>query len=340
MKKVLASMSKLVAGLFSIAVLALLMSLTYSALQRLFPESFANQMWGLVMFDIAAMCWALIFIFQSQSVGQYAAAGLGFIVAFLGTLGMVAAEVMLSGQTIANVDTSQIGRLMVYGFIIVTAVHAALVYIHHGTAPEIHEQINVGIARGEVVSQAIKDATHTIEAEKQELSRAIYFDIVSQVKRDLGLHPVEGTVFDRRKFNLDVNMPVDEEAQKAAAKAEAKALGMWDPTDPNDSPFERSRPEVHQALTQAAPGAPDNYGPLWKASTDITPTLDAYAWECQSCEGGNSPYTRECQWCGQPRTNGSPVTAFGDKPPTKEEDAKPEKTDAKLEYRPTREERK
>jgi hypothetical protein len=200
MKKVLGSMSKLVAGLFSIAVLALLMSLTYSALQRLFPESFANQMWGLVMFDIAAMCWALIFIFQSQSVGQYAAAGLGFIVAFLGTLGMVAAEVMLSGQTIANVDTSQIGRLMVYGFIIVTAVHAALVYIHHGTAPEIHEQINVGIARGEVVSQAIKDAAHTIEAEKQELSRAIYLDIVSQVKRDLGLHPVEGTPFEPRKY--------------------------------------------------------------------------------------------------------------------------------------------
>jgi hypothetical protein len=195
---------------------------------------------------------------------------------------MVAAEVMLSGQTIANVDTSQIGRLMVYGFIIATAVHAALVYIHHGTAPEIHEQINVGIARGEVVSQAIKDATHTIEAEKQELSRAIYFDIVSQVKRDLGLHPIQDTVFDRRKF------------QQA---------------------------DEQYALRKPQAGAPDNYGPLWKASTDITPTLDAYAWECQSCEGGNSPYTRECQWCGQPRTNGSPVTAFGDKPPTKEEDA-------------------
>jgi hypothetical protein len=64
------------------------------------------------------------------------------------------------------------------------------------------------------------------------------------------------------------------------------------------------------------PGAPDDYGPKWNNSTDITATLDAYAWECQSCQGGNAPHTRACQWCGQSRTNGSPVTAFSNKPPT------------------------
>lgn len=217
MKKVLSAMSKFVGGIFSLAVLALLMSLTYGALQRIFPGNFTNQMWGLVMFDIAAMCWALIFVFQSNSVGQYAASGIGFLVGFVGTLGMVAAEVILSGQNLAQIDTSQIGRWMVYGFIIVTAIHAALVYIHHGTAPEISEQINVGIARGEVVTQAITDATKTIEAEKHDLSRAIYYDIVSQVKRDLGLHPIDDTVFDRRQFNLETeDMPIEEWEQLEA----------------------------------------------------------------------------------------------------------------------------
>jgi hypothetical protein len=198
MKKVLASMSKFIAGGFSIAVLALLMSLTYGALQRIFPDSFSNQMWGLVMFDIAAMCWALMFVFQSKSVGQYAAAGIGFIVAFLGTLGMVGAEVLLSGADLAQIDTAQIGKWMIYGFIVVTAIHALLVYVHHGTAPEIAEQINVGVARGEVVSTAITNATRAIEAEKEELSQAIYNDIIFQVKRDLGLTPVQNTIFDRR----------------------------------------------------------------------------------------------------------------------------------------------
>lgn len=92
-----------------------------------------------------------------------------------------------------------------------------------------------------------------------------------------------------------------------ALKANYKDLGMWNPNDPRDSPFERSRPDVHAALTA---GAPDNYGPLWKSSTNITPTLDAYAWVCLKCDAHNPPHTSGCRSCGNPRTNGSPTTAF------------------------------
>jgi hypothetical protein len=187
MKKVLGAMSKFIFGLFGIAVLALLMTLTYGALQKLFPNSFSNQMWGLVMFDIAAMCWAVAFVFQSKSTIQYAAAGLGFIVAFVGTLGMVAAEVMLSGQSLTPANTVEIGRWMVYGFIVVTAIHAGLIYAHHASAPEIHEQINVGIARGEIVTEAITQATKILDEQKQDLAYSIRNDIISKAKRDLGL---------------------------------------------------------------------------------------------------------------------------------------------------------
>ena len=49
---------------------------------------------------------------------------------------------------------------------------------------------------------------------------AIYYDIVSQVKRDLGLHPVDDTVFDRRnsrQFNLETeDMPIEEWEQLEA----------------------------------------------------------------------------------------------------------------------------
>jgi hypothetical protein len=176
------------------------MSLTYGALQRLFPGNFMNQMWGLVMFDIAAMCWAIAFVFQSKSTMQYAAAGLGFIVGFVGTLGMVAAEVIMSGQSLASIETGEIGKWMVYGFIIVTALHAGLIYAHHAGAPEIAEQINVGVARGEIVTEAISQATKTLETQKAQLAQTIHHDIVSQVKRDLGLYPVTGTPFEPKEF--------------------------------------------------------------------------------------------------------------------------------------------
>jgi len=188
MKKVLQTASKYIFGAFGVAVLALLMSLTYSALARIFPDSLVNRAWGLVMFDIAAMAWALAFVFGSESTGQYATAALGFVTGFFGTLGMVAAEVVLSS---GQVESGDIGKWMVYGFIIVTALHAALLYAHHATAPNIQEKINIGIARGEITTEAINQATRQLDEEKAQLAHTIHNDIVSQVKRDLGLIPAD-----------------------------------------------------------------------------------------------------------------------------------------------------
>jgi hypothetical protein len=186
MKKVLAAMSGIIFSVFCIAILGLLMSFTLGALKKLFPDSFVNQMWGLVLFDIAAMVWGLAFVFKSESVGQYAAGGIGFVTGFLGTLLMVTFEVMTSGQTFVT-DNGSLGRWAVYGFVIVTAIHAALVYLHHGTAPDIHQKINVGIARGEITTEAIRQATESLEVQKAQLAESIHSSIVDQVKRDLNI---------------------------------------------------------------------------------------------------------------------------------------------------------
>jgi hypothetical protein len=186
MKKVLGAMSGIIFSVFCIAILGLLMSFTLGALRKLFPDSFVNQMWGLVLFDIAAMVWGLAFVFKSESVGQYAAAGIGFVTGFLGTLLMVAFEVITSGQTFVT-DGGSLGHWAVYGFIIVTAVHAALVYFHHASAPDIHEKINVGIARGEITTEAIRQATNVLEVQKAQLAETIHSSIVEQVKRDLNI---------------------------------------------------------------------------------------------------------------------------------------------------------
>lgn len=185
MKKVLGAMAGILFSLFCIAILGLLMSFTYQALKILFPNSPTNQLWGLLLFDVSAMIWALVFVFKSASVGQYAVAGLGFVTGFLGTLLMVSAEVILSGQTF--VQNNDIGRFMVYGFIAVTVIHAALVYAHHAFAPDIHERINVGIAQGEISTEAIRQATNSLEQEKSQLASILHGDIVNRVKRDLNI---------------------------------------------------------------------------------------------------------------------------------------------------------
>lgn len=219
MKKVLSAMAGIIFAVFSIAILGMLMSFTWGALGMLFPGSFTNQIWGMVMFDIAAICWGLAFVFKSSSVGQYAAAGIGFVVAFLGTLLMVAAEVIMGGQTF--VQNVNMGQYLVYGFVIVTAIHAALVYFHHASAPEIREQISVGVARGEIVTHAIEKATRELDAEKEELSHTITQDIISKAKRDLGLIPAQGTPF----------QPKEQTSETAKLQEDAKSDGASFPPD-------------------------------------------------------------------------------------------------------------
>lgn len=211
MKKVLGSAAGILFAVFSIAILGLLMSLTFGALGKLFPGNFINQIWGLVLFDIAAMIWGVVFVFKCESTAQYAIAAIGFIAAFLGTLGMVAVEVMLGGQKFVEVG-SWVGEWLVYGYVIMTALHSALLYAHHATDPAITEKINVGVARGEIVTEAIKQATATLEVQKAELAETIHHEIVSQVKRDLGLMPVAGTPFEKKESSVIAQKVSESEA--------------------------------------------------------------------------------------------------------------------------------
>ncbi|HNQ94422.1 MAG TPA: hypothetical protein PKK96_09715 [Anaerolineales bacterium] len=205
MKKVLGKAAGILFAAFGIAILGLLMSLTFGALGKLFPDNFTNQVWGLVLFDIAAMIWGLTFVFKCESTMQYAVAAIGFVAAFVGTLGMVAVEVLLSGQEYVEVQ-SWVGQWMVYGFIIVTAIHAALLYAHHASAPDIHEKINVGIARGEIMTAAITQATNRLEVEKESLARSLHDGIVAQVKRDLGIS-TSNHVLDLPALPVNESMP-------------------------------------------------------------------------------------------------------------------------------------
>ncbi len=157
------------------------------------------------------MIWALAFVFKSESTMQYALAAIGFIAAFVGTLGMVAVEVMLSGQTYVEVQ-DWVGQWLVYGFVIMTAIHSALLYAHHAAAPDIHEKIDVGIARGEITTEAIKQATKSLEVNKAALAESIQREIVDQVRRDLGLH---GRVLDLPALPLD-EAPQETETKQGA----------------------------------------------------------------------------------------------------------------------------
>jgi hypothetical protein len=184
MNKVLKRASMYLFGAFGLAVFGLVISLTYSALAIIFPNDLVNHIWGLVLFDISAVAWGLAFVYLSETVAQYAIAALGFLAGFGGTLIMIAAAVLMSGGL--AVDAS-ISRWVSYGFIVVSVIHLALLYAHQANKPSIHEQIEVGIARGGIVAAAIQKAVAELDEQQEQLARMIYGDIVDRVKRELGL---------------------------------------------------------------------------------------------------------------------------------------------------------
>jgi apolipoprotein N-acyltransferase len=185
MNKVWKRASAYIFGAFGFGVFGLVLSLTYSALTIIFPNDLINHILGLVLFDISAVAWGLAFVYLSETVTQYAIAALGFLTGFGGTLIMVAAAVwMSSGLAAAGTDIS---RWVSYGFIVVATIHLTLIYAHQANKPAIHEQIEVGIARGGIVARAIQQARDELEQQQEELARMIYSEIVERVKRELGL---------------------------------------------------------------------------------------------------------------------------------------------------------
>jgi hypothetical protein len=186
MKKIMPKVAALMFGAFLVGMFLLVISLTFSALGRIFPESFTNQLIGLVLFDLAALAWGLAFVYQSQSTGQYAISAIGFLVGIVGTIVMIASEVMLSAEGLVE-PPDWIGRTLAYGFIVASVLHLILGYMHKAASPDIDASIRLGAAQAEVTSEAIKQAESEIEANRAAMGQVIRGRLVADIHRNLDL---------------------------------------------------------------------------------------------------------------------------------------------------------
>ena len=186
MKKILPKIAGILFAGFIGGMFLLVISLTFSALGRIFPDNFPNQLIGLVLFDIAALAWGLAFVYKSESTAQYAVAAIGFIVGLIGTVTMVSAEVMLSAQNLQE-PPEWIAKALVYGFIGAAVIHLVLGYMHAGASPEVDAQIRLGAAQAEITQEAIRQAEDELESRRAALGRVIQPRLVASIKRNLNL---------------------------------------------------------------------------------------------------------------------------------------------------------
>ncbi len=200
MKKIMPQIAAVFFSLFGAGVILLLMTYTFQALSHIFPDNFIAQMMGMVLFDVAAIAWIGALIYLCKSVMQYAFAFIGFIVGLLGTLGMVAIEVMLGGQQMIT-PPAWVNEGLIYGFIVVAILHVVLFYAYKLSAPEISAEIALGIETANITEEAMKQAEAVLLAQRNALGGVIAPRLVNDVRRNLGL-PVSGDVLDLPAYDI------------------------------------------------------------------------------------------------------------------------------------------
>ena len=190
MKKIMPHVAGVFFSLFGLGVIALLMSYTFEALAFIFPDNFISQIMGMVLFDIAALAWLGAFIYLCKSIMQYAFAFIGFVFGLLGSLAMVAIDVMLGGQEMIAAP-AWINEALIYGFIAAAVVHVILVYAYKLAGPEISADISLGIETANITEEAMKQAEEELLRERGAMGRVIAPRLMNDVRRNLGL-PVLG----------------------------------------------------------------------------------------------------------------------------------------------------
>ena len=88
MKRIMPYVGKILFSLFMLGAIAFLLSLSWSALSKVFPDSVVNQAFGLIMFDVAALAWLMAFIYVAKGFQQRGLSLTMSVISLIGTLGL------------------------------------------------------------------------------------------------------------------------------------------------------------------------------------------------------------------------------------------------------------
>lgn len=290
MKQLAKAIGGILFYIFILAVAGWTASLTLAEVKVILPGDPITPFFALALFDGGAVTWLLVFIGHAKGLTQRAISLLMLVLDLAGVVILSAGRLMMGGQALADIP-KEMGANMVYALIGATLINLIAIYAFHIADPETMQQIELQTLDDSIQAEALAQARANIEAEVQALGAVIAARSTARLKYALRL-PMNNTEtgelmtgdiiqaqpkpkakgapawfmnirrkMARRRQPVATYEQAIPQPTEAEALAQAKAMGMWNPNDPNDSPFERSRPDVHKALTQAAKAAQEDAKP-------------------------------------------------------------------------------
>jgi|WetSurMetagenome_2_1015567.scaffolds.fasta_scaffold04056_7 hypothetical protein len=189
-------------GLFALGVFAVVISLSFSGLGRIFPDSLFDQAVGLVLFDAAALVWFVTFIYKSDGLMQYVFAGFGFLVGLVGVIGLVGIEVGISS---GMMKAAEMTKPLTYIFIGAAVGHLVLLYLHHGSEPATSAKISLGVEKAKIVAEGMRQSDEQLAQMREQMGATIRARLVADMLRDLNM-PVQ--VIDGKLLPVDDSLHV------------------------------------------------------------------------------------------------------------------------------------
>lgn len=172
LKAVGPTIGKILLVLFGCSVFGLMIVLTFGSLGRIFPNDLLKQATGLILFDVGAFAWLVIFAYASRGAMQRSIALLLFIFCVAGAVMMAGADAMMSGQNFVEIP-QWLGEAVVYVFIAATAVNLGAVYAHHLNSPDLTTQIRMQAQEDRLIQLALDKADAELEKSSHELAERI-----------------------------------------------------------------------------------------------------------------------------------------------------------------------
>lgn len=207
-------------AVFVIGVFAAMMFYSWQGLSNIFPGDLLGQGFGMLLFDIAALIWFGAMAYRSFSISQYVVSFVGFLVALLGSLGLIGIEVGLSSGML---QVAMMQKPLTYIFIGVLVGHVVLIYAHHATAPQMAADISLGIEKAKITDKAQAAVEEQIDKQIDQLAAPIAQKLMLGVLQDLKISA-------HFKDTLDLKaLPVDEENAKQGEQVQTGFLSWLPP---------------------------------------------------------------------------------------------------------------
>lgn len=135
MRDVMVTVTKLLFYIVAGVLLFWTSSLTITFVGKVLPALEIAKFFALIVFDIGAVCWLLIFLFSAEGVFQRSIALLITLADFAGVGVMTIAEIITGAQVYVTGNQAAIGGVAVWVLAVWTILNLAAVFAYHFADP-------------------------------------------------------------------------------------------------------------------------------------------------------------------------------------------------------------